>query len=128
MLSKSHSILVKEWIILLTTFQNQWVLQNTDNYYQTPIWQNIQVYLRENILPFSEELLDSNVASLWQSWQTESHRYIRLLNTDLLFFASAKQISTKRAKASLIDQHLQSAIALSENLLNGGTGNDNNIL
>ncbi len=123
MLPKSHSILIEEWIDLLTTFQNQWFLQNTDNYYQSPIWQNIQVYLREKIIPFSGELFDSNVARLWQSWQTETHRCIRLLNTDLLFFASAKQISTRQAKASLIDQHLRSAIALSENLLNKAMGN-----
>jgi hypothetical protein len=123
MLPKSHSILIEEWIDLLTTFQNQWCLQNTDNYYQSPIWQNIQVYLREKIVPFSEELLDSNIARLWQSWQTETHRYIRLLNTDLLFFASAKQSSTRQGKASLIDQHLRSAIALSENLIHQGIGN-----
>ncbi len=118
MLPKSHYSLLEEWIKLLKIFQREWDLQNQNYYYQSPIWQDILFFLQEKIVPFSADFADSNEANLWQSWQTETHRYVRLLTTDLLFFDTAKQPMTKKVKHSLVSQHLESAIALSQNMIN----------
>ncbi|WP_141712687.1 heterocyst frequency control protein PatD [Cyanobacterium sp. IPPAS B-1200] len=123
MLSKSHFSMVKNWVFLLKDFQSQWLLQEINNYYQTPIWQKINEFLHSQIMGLSDDDFPPDNISLWQSWQTESYRFIRLLNTELLFFASAKQPQTKHLKANSINEKLQGAIALSEHLLNKAMGN-----
>ncbi|MBE9221160.1 heterocyst frequency control protein PatD [Cyanobacterium stanieri LEGE 03274] len=128
MLSKSHFSIVKDWVFLLKDFQSQWNLQKINNYYQTSLWQKINGFLQSEIMSLNEDDFPLNNIPQWQSWQTETYRFIRLLNTELLFFASAKQPHTKQLKTNSISQKLQGAIALSENLLNQAMGNGNNIL
>ncbi|AFZ46323.1 hypothetical protein Cyast_0343 [Cyanobacterium stanieri PCC 7202] len=123
MLSKSHFSLVKDWVFLLKDFQNQWHLQEINDYYQTPIWQKINGVLQSEIMTLGQDDFPVDNIPQWQSWQTETYRFIRLLNTELLFFASAQQPQTKQLKINSITQKLQGAIALSENLLNQAMGN-----
>ncbi|MGY6528550.1 MAG: heterocyst frequency control protein PatD [Cyanobacterium sp.] len=123
MLSKSHFSMVKSWVLLLKNFEHQWLLQEINNYYQTPTWQEINQFLHSQIMVLSDHDFPPDNISLWQSWQTETYRFIRLLNTELLFFASLKQPRPKQLKANSITQKLQGAIALSENLIHQGIGN-----
>lgn len=124
MLSKSHFSLVKDWVFILKNFQHQWHLQEINNYYQTPIWQKINDVLQSKIMTLAQDDFPDDNIPQWQSWQTETYRFIRLLNTELLFFASAKQPHTKQLKFNSITQKLQGAIALSEHLWNQEIGND----
>ncbi|MBF2055945.1 MAG: heterocyst frequency control protein PatD [Cyanobacterium sp. T60_A2020_053] len=117
MLSKLHFELVQDWILLLKKFGDEWQSQNQQAYHLSEEWQKIQQFLQKKILPLSFDDLDSENQRLWQSWQTETHRYLRLLHTDLLFFATAKQPQTKSMKASTITQHWQGTLQLSINLL-----------
>lgn len=117
MLSKSHYYLLSEWISLLKNFEKEWQQQNEQKYHLTASWHNLQEFLTTKFISLSFDDLESDDKYLWQSWQTETHRYLRLLHTDLLFFATAKQPHTKSQKASTISQLLRRALELSTNLL-----------
>ena len=64
----------------------------------------VQQLFHEKIVPLTGDNLDAETSSRWQSLQTEIYRSHRLLNTDFIFLASARQPSTlKQRQASLVN-------------------------
>ena len=110
MLSKSHQQELLGWLELLKSL-NLLLCADTNNF--TLIqnkWYQIQDYLQIKIMTLNSDELDISQQSLFQSWQTETYRYIRLLKTDFLFYQSAKQITTKESRFLVIQQRLNEAI------------------
>ncbi|WP_017294787.1 heterocyst frequency control protein PatD [Geminocystis herdmanii] len=117
MLSKSHQEELLSWIELLKNFDTLFCDDVNNLALLKDKFRGIQTYLDSQIMSIEPTNLDSNIRALFQSWQTETHRYIRLLQTDFLFYQSAKQSSTKLDRISLIQQRLKDAIKLTENYL-----------
>lgn len=80
-------------------------------------WQKINEYLQKTILNITQENREISNISLFQSWQTETHRYIRLINTDLMFFYSAKQPHLQQQRLTFINQRLEAVMTLTEDFL-----------
>lgn len=117
MLPKSHREELLSWITLLRSCDillcgdvNNLVLLKDK-------FSEIQTYLNTKIMSIEPSNLDSNIPSLFEPWQRETYRYIRLLQTDFLFYQSAKQSTTKLDRISLIQQRLNDVIKLTENYL-----------
>ena len=119
MLSKSHQKELLSWIELLKNFDTLFCDDVNNLVLLKDKFRGIQTYLNTEIMSIEPNNLDSNIRGLFQSWQTETYRYIRLLQTDFLFYQSAKQSTTKLDRISLIQQRLKDAIKLTENYLVG---------
>lgn len=70
------------------------------------IWSDLKQVFQEKIIPLTDEKLDREVASRWISLQTEIQREFRLLNTDWLFWTSARQQAIKQARAKAVTERL----------------------
>jgi hypothetical protein len=80
-------------------------------------WQQLQALFKEEILTLTKEMIEPSMQSAWQSFQTESHRCLRLLTTDLLFLSSSKSPTTRQQRLSQIETRLDQMIAYGQNLL-----------
>jgi hypothetical protein len=116
MLNKLQIEILNGWVILLNSFLTKVSQNSLLNPSQSKQWQDIEQYFSTNIMNLSCDDLSYSQVNLWQSWQTETHRLIRLLKTDLLFLLSAKQDLTKKERLTLIEAKLHNAIQLTENL------------
>ncbi len=116
MLNNTQNETQNTWVNLLKCFATE--LTNKKEYNETITyrWQEIDSYFSTNIMNFDESKIDLNQVYNWQTWQIETHRLMRLLKTDLLFFANAKQEVTKNTRLASIQEKLKSAIQLTENL------------
>lgn len=117
MLSKSPEEELLSWLELLKSCDILFCDDVNNLVLLKDKFREIQIYLNSEIMSIEPTNLDSNIRSLFQSWQTETYRYIRLLQTDFLFYQSAKQSITKLERISLIQQRLKDAIKLTENYL-----------
>ncbi len=69
------------------------------------------------ILPLPAEALPSGLASAWQTLQTELHRNLRLLQTELMFLQAARQPQTRQQRLQTCQARVQGAIAQARSLL-----------
>lgn len=117
MLPKSHQEELITWLELLQSLK---LLLCDDKNNFTIVknkWHQIQDYLQIKIMTLDSRELDTSQQFLFQSWQTETYRYMRLLQTDFLFYQSAKQVNTKQNRFLVIQQRLDEAINLTQNYL-----------
>ncbi|MGI0482914.1 heterocyst frequency control protein PatD [Geminocystis sp. CENA526] len=117
MLSKSHYEELLTWLELLRAYDLLWSNDPNNLGLLKQNLTQIQTYLETKIMLIDRTDLDPEARSIFQAWQTETHRYIRLLQTDFLFYQSAKQTKTKLDRILLIQQRLKLAIELTENYL-----------
>jgi hypothetical protein len=117
MLPKSHQQELLSWLELLKSLEILFCDDTNNFVIAKDKWHQIQDYLQTKIMTLDSGDLETSQQSLFQSWQTETYRYIRLLQTDFLFYQTAKQISTKQTRFLMIKQRLNNAIKLTENYL-----------
>ena len=117
MLPMSPKKLLTSWLNLLINFRYAVCSQAVDLEVVKQSWQEIQTYLQSEIVPFELENLSTDIRTQWQMWQTETYRYIRLLNTELSFWRSSKQVETKKARHLSLTQKLNNTIVMTEKLL-----------
>ena len=89
MLPTTQKNILIAWVNLLNNFQ---IIIAEEKIHLTNIrrqWQEIQTYLQSQIMTIDCDDLPNLNKSSWQTWQTETYRYVRLLNTELLFWYSA---------------------------------------
>lgn len=104
------------WVNLLKYFAEELTNKKEFNQQISDIWQDIESFFATKIMNFSDGNFNFNQLNTWQQWQTETHRLIRLLKTDLIFFAGAKQEVTKNIRLASIQEKLKLAIQLTEDL------------
>lgn len=114
MLNNTQLELLNDWVILLSSFQKKLTEEKKINLSANQICQELESYLNTKIIHLNFDEFDSSQVSQWQTWQTETHRLIRLLKTDLLFLASAKQDSTRESRLNSIQVKLHNLIHLTE--------------
>jgi hypothetical protein len=117
MLPKSYRQELLSWLDLLNSLDSLFCNDKNNSAVVKDKWHQIQKYLQAKIMTLDSGDLDISQKSLFQSWQTETYRYIRLLQTDFLFYESAKQVNTKQSRFLIIKQRLKGAINLTDNYL-----------
>ncbi len=118
MLLSVHKNSLISWLNLLLRFQ-EIISQEKVNFSDVQIqWEEIQKYLQNTIVAIDCEDLETEQKSSWQTWQTETYRYVRLLNTEILFWRSSRQAETKNDRFLAIQQRLSNMIQLTDKLLN----------
>lgn len=119
MLAKSHEEKLLGWLGLLKSFESLLCGEGHNLGLVKDRFPDIQFYFNNEIMSIEPTDLDCNIRASFQSWQTETYRYLRLLQTDFFFYQSAKQLNTRLDRISLIQQRLKDAIKLTENYLVG---------
>ena len=117
MLPTSHKNILRLWLNFLQDFQEMISEEQVNFSAIQSQWQKIQDYLQSQIVPIHATDFSAHQQSFWQTWQTETYRYVRLLNTELLFWKSAQQSETKHDRYLTIKERLEKMIQLTKNLL-----------
>ena len=117
MLPKSHQENLSTWLESVTTFETL-LLEHPDNFLLLKEkWQEINTFLNNKILVLTDDNLEQDQKYLFRSWQTETNRYLRLLQTDFLFYQSAQKNETKRHRFTVLKVRLNEIINLTKNYL-----------
>ncbi len=103
--------------VVLTKLQEE-IIDNDFNLAKIrEIFQELEAIFQKEILGASVEGLDPSLASVWQSTQTEIHRTLRLLGTDLLFLQSSRQQRTTEQRLKIIRHRLDQLIGYCQVIL-----------
>ena len=70
----------------------------------------VQQLFQERIASLSAEEIDPQIASRWQSIQTETHKQMRLLLMDVKFLQASRQAATSQQRIGQIGDRLQTLI------------------
>ena len=73
-------------------------------------FQDLSLWFERNIANISQEDLELAIAARWQAVQTEIKREFKLLSTDILFLATARQNETQRKRLKIINNRLTKLI------------------
>ncbi len=71
-------------------------------------------YFQSKILTVKEDEIELSIRSSWLSFQTETHRCLRLLTTELLFLASSNNPQTREQRIVKIKKILEQITGLIE--------------
>jgi hypothetical protein len=107
MLSTSHTQAYQEFLTLLTEFKN-FLLNSTIEVGKIQIkqqFQNLESCFNQSITSLNSQNLEPEIIPRWQSVQTEIKREFKLLTTDILFLAAARNNTTlEQRKKSISDR------------------------
>ncbi len=120
MLSRSHNRAYQNFMTLLSDFKN-FLLDSEAQTQQSRIkqeWQQLQQWFEQNIVELDSSNLDPKIAPRWQSVQTEIKREFKLLTTDILFLASARQNTTRNKRLNSIGDRLKKLSGFCQIMLN----------
>ena len=114
-----HKKAYQDFSIALNDFKGHFQHRDrtVDNGEITATWTNLKQMFQERIIPLTDEELEGEVANRWISLQTEIQREFRLLNTDWLFWISARQQSTKQAREQAVAERLSKLISYCQLML-----------
>lgn len=113
MLAASHNRAYQDFLTLLTTFRQNLSAQEQINSqsFITREFQSLSAWFEQNLVPLNAQDLEPGNAPRWQAVQTEILREFKLLSTDLLFLAAARQQTTQRTRLQSIDGRLTKLIS-----------------
>lgn len=117
MLTSLHQQNLQQWMSLLLDLRSQLKQSNYILTVQSPQWQNLQTAFKQKIISLTDEGVEPQLRSPWQSFQTESHRCLRLLNTDIIFLSSSKSETTRKQRLIQINNRLDLMISYCQKLL-----------
>lgn len=112
MLSRSHKRAYQDFITLLTEFKN-FLLTSANKVEQMQIkqhFQDLQSCFNQNIAGLNSENLEPELIPRWLSVQTEIKREFKLLTTDILFLAAARQNTTQEERKQSISDRTSKLI------------------
>ena len=118
MLSSSHLRAYQDFSTLLTTFQGFLDAENerASSERVKQEWEQLRSCF-EQVAGIDVGEVPEAIASRWQSVQTEIKREFKLLSTDVLFFASARQITTQNKRIKSISDRLSKLISYCQIIL-----------
>lgn len=119
MLSASHNRAYQEFLTLLTEFKKFLgeAAEKVDNHQLQRRFQPLQKWFAQNIASLNEQDLDPAIAPRWQSVQREMMREFKLLTTDILFLASARQNTTRTKRRLSISDRLTKLLGYTQIML-----------
>jgi hypothetical protein len=115
MLSIIHKKVYQDFLALLVRLEN--VFQQPEIAQSEIIWHELSELFQQQIISLTDEDLEGEIANSWISLQTEIQREYRLLKSDRLFWLSARQTSTKEARAKVILERLRRLIGYCQMML-----------
>ncbi|MFM2311018.1 MAG: hypothetical protein RLZZ04_294 [Cyanobacteriota bacterium] len=121
MLAASHNRAYQDFLTLLTTFRQNLSDQEQKNNqsFVTQKFQSLSTWFEQKLVPLEAQDLEpafpqdrrSLIASRWQAVQTEILREFKLLSTDMLFLAAARQQTTQLTRLQSIEGRLAKLIS-----------------
>lgn len=117
MLPTSHQFIYQKFLDVLLTLREE---INSPNCRITTVrekLQQAQQIFQEEILPLDRDELDSTLAARFTPIQTEIHRALRLLGTDILFLSSSKQATTSQQRLIAVRDRLEKIIGYCQAIL-----------
>lgn len=113
MLAASHNRAYQGFLTLLTTFRQNLSAQEQKNNqsFVTQKFQAVSAWFEQNLVPLKAQDLEPAIAPRWQAVQTEILREFKLLSTDILFLAAARQQTTQQTRRQSIDDRLTKLIS-----------------
>ena len=109
---RSHNRAYQDLLTLLTEFASYLITDEATSS-QPRIkqkFQDLSLWFERNIANISQEELELAIAARWQAVQTEIKREFKLLSTDILFLATARQNETQRKRLKIINNRLTKLI------------------
>ncbi len=74
----------------------------------------------DGLMKFSQEGLDPSLFSIFQSYVTETHKQMRLLQIDLRFLQASRQSTTTQQRLAQVRQRITILISYSQAMLENG--------
>lgn len=121
MLPKSHQKKLNQWQDLLLDLRSQVKNSSEALTIKSSKGQELQNFFKKEILPLNNDLIEVSFQSVWQSFQTESYRSLRLLNTDIIFLTSSKSVATRQKRLSQIEARLEKMIGYCQSFLSSNS-------
>ena len=120
MLSSSHNRAYQDFSTLLTEFQG---FLGAGDEKAAPDrvkreFEKLRLCFEQQIAGIDVGELSEEIASRWQSVQTEIKREFKLLSTDVLFLGSARQITTQNKRVKSIGNRLNKLIGYCQIITN----------
>ena len=117
MLPKSHLYAYQEFLTVLLTLRDQATAEppETDGLQET--FERVQQIFQSQIMSLPDDSLNSEIASRWQSVQTEIYRALRLLKTDIMFLRSSRQAATAEQRLAAVGDRLEKIIGYCQVIL-----------
>ena len=110
MLPKSHNQACQEFLTALLRLREHLSASSLDAGSLQEKLRQLQQFFQERIISLPDDGLEGSAASRWQSIQTEMHRTLRLLGTDILFLRSSRQATTTEQRLGTIGDRLSQLI------------------
>ncbi|NJK47468.1 heterocyst frequency control protein PatD [Candidatus Gracilibacteria bacterium] len=79
--------------------------------------QKVQQVFQEEVMLLESDDLPSDLAFRFTSVQTEIHRALRLLGTDMLFLRSSKQVTTSQQRLSVVRDRVNQIVGYCQVIL-----------
>lgn len=115
----SHSQAYQEFLLSLEKLNNEFLIGSED--IDLPSlkaeFQTIKLFFQSHIASLTIQDLDEAIAMQWQSIQTELYRELRLLETDILFFASSRAAETKLQRLRSLRERIERMIKYCQAIL-----------
>ena len=117
MLPKSHLSAYQEFLTVLLTLRDQATTEPPDAAYLQETFARVEQIFQSQIMSLPDDSLDPEIASRWQSVQTEIYRALRLLKTDIMFLRSSKQAATAEQRLAAVGDRLEKIIGYCQVIL-----------
>ncbi len=85
----------------------------------------LKKHFYESILPLSPESLALEDLQLWQPKQTELHRTLRLLETDMVFWQASRHPLTRQSRLQILSDRLETFIGYTQSLIHNSLSSPN---
>ena len=80
-------------------------------------FENLQQLFKSQITSLSADDIPADYASRWQSFQTEIHKQMRLLQTDVMLLRASRTAATSRSRAAGASDRINTLIRYCQALL-----------
>ena len=111
MLPRQHRNAYQNLLAALITLREQAASSHPDPVVLGENCQRVQRIFDQEILTLTSDELAPPIVPRFHSLQTEIHRFLRLLATDLLFLQSSRQVTTCQRRLEELGKRLEAGIA-----------------
>lgn len=117
MLPPSHRDRYQEFLTALLQLQKAAAQPNQESVSLNTALQQVQQIFTNSVLALSLEDLDLPVRSRMQSYLTEIHRLMRMLQMDMMFLQASQHRETQQQRRSVFDDRVKNLISWCESIL-----------
>ncbi|MDJ0572106.1 MAG: heterocyst frequency control protein PatD [Pleurocapsa sp. MO_192.B19] len=128
MLNASYDRAYQDFLTLLTDFKSFLInpeVEVTNSHIQQQ-FQKLAQWFDNNIVCLDQQELEQDIVARWQSVQTEIKREFKLLTTDILFLASARQNVTRTKRLQSISDRTTKLIGYCQIMLKSNNSKSDN--